>query len=473
MSISDDIDSLGIIQPMKKSFNDLSQDIDLLSQTPSKNISFSDLSRNDQTKAMDLARQQISAQYPNMPNWLRDMMLAITPKDKSPKLQKMANLAETNTNPIPVMAGGILEGVNMPFQGIASMIPGKIAQDYANADATSYFPQPQNGGENALQTGAEVVGSLGPLGKLFGMLKGGAQLARVPKVLQNATALAGTGALATPGDVGDRALGATGALALGGAGKLAGAVGSAIGTKLPAFLRGLTNESTPQLLIESVQKPHDIMSNTAKQLYDYVKGAIQKRGILTPVKQEYLDQATEILPKTRASQKLISDAKTGDYEAVHDLQSQLYKKGTAGLASDDIAIQNQGDEILDLRGKINDELKNNLIQSGHVDIAHVLEQGKGVYKKLMDTYFNKNLPKWIHKLVQEDLRLVPKNPAALFEENSKPMSKFLKQHPETAKHVQGIHEKEAAKKALGNILGTTAKAGGVGYVGKSIYDLLH
>jgi hypothetical protein len=267
-------------------------------------------------------------------------------------------------------------------------------------------------------------------------------------------------------------MGAAGALALGGAGKVASQVGQAVSTKIPEFLRGLTNESTHQSLVESVQKPHDVMSNTAQRLYDYVKGAIKKRGISTPVDPQFISQAEEVLPKTRASKKLISDATSGDYEAVHDLQSQLYKKGTAGLASDDIALQNQGEEILDLRSKINDELKNRLIQSGHVDIAHVLEQGKGVYKKLMDTYYNKNLPKGISKLVQEDLRLVPKDPVSMFEQNSKPMSKFLQEHPETAKHVKGVREKEAAKNALGDIFKKTATVGGSAYLGKSLYDLL-
>lgn len=453
------------------------QGIDLLADEPAakptgKAMSFHDLSKEDQTRAMTLAKQQIMADRPNMPGWLVDMMLTVTPKDKSPRLEKIANEAQAATNPIGVAAGGALQGFATPFQGVASMIPGNTAKDFANTDFSQYGAEPLNSDEKLLQGASEIAGSFSPLAKLFGALKGGAAAARVPKALQNAAALTGTGAIATPGDLGDKALGASGALALGGAGKLAGQVGKAASTKVPAFLRGLTNESTPDALVESVQKPHDILSNTARQFYDYVKGSIKKRGISTPVDSQFIAQAEEVLPKTRASKKLINDARSGDYEAVHDLQSQLYKKGTAGLASDDVAMQNQGDEILDLRSKINDELKANLIKSGHVDIAHVLDQGKGVYKKLMDTYFNKNLPKGIHKLVQEDLRLVPENPASLFEQNSKPMNRFLQQHPETAKHTKGIREKEAAKKALRNILWGSAFTGATVSGGKTMYDFL-
>lgn len=461
---------------------DTPEGIDLLADEPTiktaaaNNQSFYDLSKEDQAKAMKLAHQQLSAQYPNMPGWLREMILSVTPKDRSPMLEKAGNVAQNVSSAInvaPVAAGGLLEGFSTPFRGIASMLPGETAENFAKAAPyTDYVPAPQNDVEQGLQDVAKLAGSFSPLAKMFGALKAGTQLAGVPKVLQNASALAGTGAIATPGDAGDKGLGAAGALVLGGAGKAAGKIGSAIGTKIPELFRGLTNESTPEMLVKSVQRPHDVLSDTADQLYGYVKDAIKRRNVAVPIKPEYIQQAQQMLPKTRATQKLIQDAQTGDYDAVHDLQSHLYKKGTKGLSSDDIANENQGEEILDLRSKINDEVKDHLIKSGHVDIAHVLEQGKAVYKKLMDTYFNKKLPKSIGKLVHSESRLVPKKPENMFDQNSKPMTEFLQQHPETKQHIQGVKEKQAAKEALGSLLGTTAKIGGVGYVGKSLLDLL-
>jgi hypothetical protein len=454
-----------------------SEGIDLLAEEPEAKVSgkpksFYDLSKEDQANALNVARQQISAQYPNMPDWLRDMMLTITPKDQSPRLQKIADIAKADTNPIGVAGGGLLQGAAIPFQGIASMLPGERAKNFANEDFTRFTAQPQNDMEKGLQDTSELIGSLGPLGKLFGMLKSGTQLARVPKVLQNATALLGTGAIATPGDLADKALGAAGALALGGAGKLAVKTGSALATKVPEFLRGLTNESTPEALVESVQKPHDILQNTANKLYGYVRDAIQKRQLSIPVKQEYLDQATEILPKDRATKKLIANASTGDYNAVHDLQSQLYKKGTSASLSNDIAVQNQGEETIDLRNKINEDLENHLIQSGNVDIAHVLDQGKNIYRQLKSTYYNKELPSGIGELVHPDIRLIPENPENLFTQNSLPMKQFLKEHPEAAKHSQGIREKKAALKALRNILIGSGVAGGATAGIKTLYDFL-
>jgi hypothetical protein len=352
------------------------------------------------------------------------------------------------------------------------MIPEEAAQNFAKTDFTKYFPDPRTGNEKGLQVASEMAGSLSPLGKMFSMLKGGAELARVPKALQNASALTSVGAIATPGDVGDKALGAVGALSLGGAGKLAEKVGTAASNKIPAFLRGLTNDSTAESLVNSVQKSHDELSKTADQLYGYVKGAIKKRNISIPVKPSYIKEAADILPKTRATKKLIEDATTGDYDAVHDLQSHLYKKGTKGLASSDISIENQGEEILDLRNRINDDMQGHLIRSGNVDIAHVLKQGKDIYKQLMDTYFNKNLPKSIGKLVHPELRLTPEKPEKLFKQNSKPMNKFLEKHPEAVKHIQGIKEKQEATEALSKIFTNTAKVGGAAYLGKSLFDFL-
>ncbi len=446
--------------------------INLLAEEPSS-ANFEDLSPEDQEKAMALARKQISAEHPNMPDWMRDLILHMTPKNKSPMLESAAKGISDVTDYIPAAAGGLLQGASIPIRGAAGLIPTEFTQNLANSpDLRGLFPQAQGTGQKSVQMAAELLGGGGLFGKLMGGLKGASALAKVPQALQNPLALAGAGAIATPGNKADRALGAGGALLLGAGGKAAGKVAGKVGDKLPAFMRGLTSKSTPESLVESVQKPHDRLQSTADELYGQVRNAVKKRDIKIPLKDEHLNQIEEILPKTRASKKLIERAKSGDYDAVHDLQSHLYKKGTKGLASDDIALENQGEEILDLRDKINDDLEKHLLKEGHIDVAHVLRQGKKTYKQIMDTYYPKNLRKGIGKMVQSDLRLVPENPEKLFTQNSVPMKDFLAKHTETAKHTQGIKEKKAAVKALNNMFGGVAGTGGALYLGKSVYDLL-
>lgn len=445
--------------------------IDLLAEEPSSQA-FEDLSPEDQAKVMELTKQKLSAQHPNMPDWLRDLMLQLTPKNKSPMLEAAAKGVTDVTNYIPAAAGGLLQGASIPIRGVASMIPTEFTQNLANSpDLRSLFPEAQGTGQKSVQMASELLGGGGLFSKLMQGVKGASALARVPEALQTPLALGGAGYIATPGNAGDKALGAGGALALGGAGTVAAkAIGKAA-DKIPAFMRGLTSKSTPEALVEAVQKPHDKLQSTADELYGQVRSAIKKRGIKIPLKDEHLNQIAEILPKTRASRQLIDKAKTGDYEAVHELQSHLYKKGTKGLASDDIALENQGEEILDLRDKINDDLERHLLKEGHIDVAHVLKQGKKTVAQLKNTYFPQHLRKGIGKMVHKDLRLIPKNPEKLFDQNSVPMKAFLDKHPEVAQHAQGIKEKEEAKKALGQIFGATAGTGGTMYLGKSIYDL--
>lgn len=420
-------------------------------------------------EALELAKKQISAQYPGMPDWLRDAILKITPKTPSPMLDSAARGVSAVTDYIPAVAGGLLQGASLPIRGVASTIPAEFTQRLAGSpNLANLFQRPSTEGQQSAQDAAQFFGALGPYGKMFSGLKGLSQAARVPKALQNTAALAGTGYLGTPGDSTDKVLGTAGALALGGAGKVV----SKGAEKMGPFMRGLFNDSTPEALIESVQNPHDILDRTANQFYNQVKQGIKKRDIKIPMKKELLEQAKEYFPqRTTATKELFERAEKGDYDAIHDIQSSLYTKGTKQLSGDDLVKENEGEEIIDLRNKMNEFLENHLIKEGHLDIAHVLRQGKDAYKELMDTYFHKNLPKGIGKLVHRDLRLVPDNPVSLFKQNSVPMKRFLQRHPETEKHAQGVKEKEAAMKALKKIMYASGGTGAAIAGGKALYDL--
>lgn len=250
--------------------------IDLLAEEPSSS-SFYDLSPEDQEKALSMAKKQISAQHPNMPDWMRDLILNMTPKDKSPMLESAAKGITDVTDYIPAAAGGLLQGASIPIRGVAGLIPTEFTQNLANSqDLRKLFPQAHGTGQKSVQMAGELIGAGGILGKLMGGLKSVNVLAKVPKALQTPLALAETGAIATPGNATDRALGAGGALTLGGVGTLAGKAAGKVGEKLPAFLRGLSNKSTPEALVEAVQKPHDLLQSTADDFYGQVRQAIKK-----------------------------------------------------------------------------------------------------------------------------------------------------------------------------------------------------
>ncbi len=418
---------------------------------------------------MDIARERISQQYPGIPEWLREGLLSISPKKESPLLGKIASSAENISSAIPDVAGGFLQGASIPLRGIASFIPNEYAQRFSQSpDLTGLFPKQEGTSHDIARLGGELGGGAGLFGKIFQGAKYASRAAKAPKALQGATSLGATGAIATPGGIEDKSKGALGALVLGTAGKGVGKVAE----KIPVLARGLFNKPVPEEAVKAVQKPYDRMLSTADELYGQVKQSINKRGIKVPVDDSYLNQAHEIMGKTRANRKLIDAAKSGDYDAVHNLQSHLFKKGTKALSSDDLAVEKQGEEILDLRDKINEQLENTLLKSGHTDIAHVLRQGKKTYAKLMGTYFGPNLRKSIGKMVHHDIRLVPENPLKMFKENSVPMKSFLDKHPEISKQLKIDKEHEEASKLMKNIVLKGLPASGATIAGsKALYDV--
>jgi hypothetical protein len=445
--------------------------INLLAEEP-EDKSFEELSPEEQDKSLEEAKQKIAAQYPNMPQWMQDTILNMAPKNNPAMLGKISKAAEDVGGFVPAIAGGALQGASIPIRGIASMLPGQFSSNLANApDLTKLFPEAKEQGHRIAQLGSEILGGGGLFGKLMQGVKGSSALAKVPQALQAPLSLGGAGYIATPGTPTQKTQGAMGALALGGLGNIAGKAISKVEDKLPEFIRGLTTKSTPEALIESVQKPHDILQSTADDLYGQVRNAVKNRGITIPIKDEHLSKIEDILPKTRANKVLIDKARSGDYQATQDLQSHLYKKGTKALSSGDIAQENQGEEILDLRDKINDEAEQHMIKEGHLDVAHLLKQGKKVYAQLKDTYFNKNLPKGIGKLVHPETRLEPENPEKLFNQKSESMKSFLQKHPEASAHSKQIKEKKEAIKKLNSLMIKGAGAGGVTIVAKTIHDL--
>lgn len=445
------------------------------SQVPSQGINLFDEYNESNRKgtpeeALELAKKQISSKHPNMPDWLRDAILHITPRERSPLLESAGRGISNVTNIIPAAFGGALQGASVPIRGIASTIPTKITQDFANSpDLRSFFPQPETGLQQGVQTASEFAGGAAPFAKLFGALKGLSQSTKIPKTLQNSVALAGTGYLGTPGDAVDKLVGTAGALGAGALGKVA----QKSFDKLSPVVRGIFNESSPEAIIESVQKPHDILKREADDFYNKIDETIKKRNIKVNIDPKYLDEILEYPSMdSKVHRELVQKAKDGDYEAVHKLQSSMYKKGTKDISNDDSVVETRGENLLSLRDKLNEEMNKSFLNDNHWDVSYLLGQARKRYSDLQKTYFDKLLPKGIGKLVHQETRLIPENVEALFKQNSVPMKRFLSKHPEIEKHIQGLKDKKEANKILKRLaLGTGIAGGGIAG-SKTIYDLL-
>lgn len=238
-------------------------------------------------------------------------------------------------------------------------------------------------------------------------------------------------------------------------------------------IKAIFKKPNAKELAYSVQRGHDKELMESSGLYNKVKNDISDRGIEKfPVTKELLDEAKANLPKTRAYDKLIGNAESGDYEAIHKLQSDLGTRGTKALGSDEFATNNIGEEMLDTRNKLNELIENHLEKTGHKDLADTLKQGREQFRKLKQNYYSHPA---IAKLVHEESRKIPKNPLSIFSEESKPMKRLLEKHPEVKNALETKENAEQLLKLLKkpSSIGTALGLTGAGIYGtKTVYDLL-
>jgi len=201
--------------------------------------------------------------------------------------------------------------------------------------------------------------------------------------------------------------------------------------------------------------------NSAKKelgnAFETVAEEVEKRGISNiPIDKNIISQAQKFLDKTPESKNLIIRAKNGDYNALRDLQADLREIGETALSNKLTTERKIGKEALSTRRQINNSIEEHFKESGHKDLAKLLNQTKEGYADLQGTYFsNPALAKVFGKSQK-----VPKNPITLLTEESTEMKKFFEAHPEiekmlgkALKHKRNMGLLKSAGKIAGTALG--------------------
>ena len=239
-----------------------------------------------------------------------------------------------------------------------------------------------------------------------------------------------------------------------------------LGYKAAKSVIGKLKTADPVKLIKSIQKAHDTDMQASSSLYEAVKDSAKSRGInRIPIDESIIEQATQHFPKTLRAQNLIKKAKTGDYEALHDLQSEIGRKGSKWLSSPDMANANAGEEMLEARDALNTQLEDFFDKTGNYDLGDMLRSGRAGWKKLKDTYYDYNP---IKNMVHPDLKKIPKEPWNILTEHSVPVKEMLAEHPEIAKEIDKYLIKQKFKKG---IIGAGLIGGaGLGY--KTLKDFI-
>lgn len=244
---------------------------------------------------------------------------------------------------------------------------------------------------------------------------------------------------------------------------------------VPAALKALNplkwtsalNRIKPGLTAESLQNTHNMMHQEASGLYDQVKNAAKDRGIDTvPVDPELIAQARTpgYFPKTKASRDLINNAATGNYEALHKLQSDMGKRSRNKMSSEFAADNDVGEEMHELRNNINQGTSDHFKSTGNEDLADALNKGRSKYAKFKDLFYGKNTSTAIKNLVNPDFLKVPDNIMNVLSENSKPMQKIRSSDPFVEKQVNKYQAKQKSINSLKNI-GTGLAGGGAALAG--------
>lgn len=242
-----------------------------------------------------------------------------------------------------------------------------------------------------------------------------------------------------------------------------------VGKGVASFGKGIKSLLTkikPKELAYGVQKGHDLMHENATGLLNEVKeGAKEMTGMSSafPVSGEMIESMRPYFSKTKATEELLAKAKRGNYEALHDLQSDLWQKATQNKSSPLAAEQNLGEEIFEKRKELNDLIYNHLKQSGYPDLAEKLSKGRDIYRRMKEIYYDHP---GVAQLVEKGMRKVPKNPLELFSEESDPMKKVLAEHPEVSKAVE-THK--TAENFIKNLKGLKNFGLGSAAVGGTIY----
>lgn len=240
-----------------------------------------------------------------------------------------------------------------------------------------------------------------------------------------------------------------------------------MGTAATQLSKALTRKfKTPDLgkSIKETQAKVTAEDTKLGKSFDKIENEFEKRNI-PPVKidKQIIEDAKRFLDKSDETKALISKAMKGDYKALRDIQSDLRVVNQKGLESDLSSERNKAKEAGSVRNKLNNSITEHLENTGHKDLADLLEDTKAGYKNIQETYFSSPALARVFGKSQK----VPKNPMTLLTEDSAEMNKFKAAHPEVVKALgKALSHKQKMKilKGIGAIV-TAGATGGATYKG--------
>lgn len=250
-----------------------------------------------------------------------------------------------------------------------------------------------------------------------------------------------------------------------------GGIGAAGG--LVSGISPLLKTINPNEVASSIQAAHDALKQGAENAFSYVSSEAANRGIdSVPIDSTLLERIKNsgLFPNTKPNNALLEQAQTGNYNALRDLQSDLWTRSTKAMSSENIADNNLGEEMMEARDDINKSIQNHLSSTGNDDLANLLNSARSDWSTLKNTYYNPNLPRAIPKLVDPNIREVPDNILNVLSKNSLPMQNLRNANPDV---INALNTKSAQDTALKWGKRVSATAAGGAALGGGIAALYH
>ncbi len=228
------------------------------------------------------------------------------------------------------------------------------------------------------------------------------------------------------------------------------------------YVASLFRKVDPTYTANLIQKGHDTLMSQAENAFKDVSKGVHDRGIATvPTQEIKFNGLKKYFPDTDEAKKLLNDAKTGNYNALRKVQSDLWTKATKNLRSDLEVDRMRGEEMLERRDKINNAISNHLKNTGNHDLDAVLNKARSDYHDLKDIYYSHPT---ISKLVDEHTREIPENIFTTLRKNSVPLNRLKEFHPDITADINALNNKKDLKSTM-KALAWGATGSGTAYLG--------
>jgi Arc/MetJ-type ribon-helix-helix transcriptional regulator len=232
---------------------------------------------------------------------------------------------------------------------------------------------------------------------------------------------------------------------LGGAAEAAGAMAIKPALRIAkATVKTPTNEQVGEILQKNFNKSYQEAAGLLNQAGTEAKKVgidVLKTGKGTPLNKSFWSELSHNMDTAKSTKDLIKQAKTGNFDALRKLQSDMGKRSNWLKSKDTSADYDMGKNLGELRDSLNGYIENHFEKSGYKNISKMIKEGMNKYREVMQTYKDPLIAKAIGPEEEISEGLLKRTM-----KTSKTMKDLRKANPELAPLHQTIKDKQALQK---------------------------